>query len=339
MATQAKSADATKTPQSQGKAPDAMALSKPTGNTGANTSKPVSTPPASTGVNSTSQTSSGGGHYGAWHSKQTGPTLVFKHAKVRIFAGDRAARLKRPFDLYVTLDSSAPRKSGVAFHNGAHNAFRHFKPTGAIPQVDIDWPDYGIPALTLRHWVCLATDLMAYDGDILIHCMGGHGRTGTALAALAGVLPLIGLAAPRSELADRCVVNWVRKVYDADAVESEEQAEYLQELGCPVSREAFDSVSMALWRGVKDSSACAVTKRAKPEPMDDIPFGKLDAGKVDWAADADALHYTDEGQAFRIDCRGLPYDPQTGATLDWDGLPLSADEARELAEELFEVRG
>lgn len=80
----------------------------------------------------------------------------------------------------------------------------------------VDWPDFGLPADTARFIEAL-TDVLdrARNGErVEIGCLGGHGRTGTALgclAVLAGHPP-----------AD--AVDWVRASYCAHAVETAEQA-------------------------------------------------------------------------------------------------------------------
>ena len=79
----------------------------------------------------------------------------------------------------------------------------------------IDWPDFGVPESTQAVIEALKTGLgRARSGqDVEIGCLGGHGRTGTALACLA---VLAGHPA-------RDAVAWVRSSYCAKAVETPEQ--------------------------------------------------------------------------------------------------------------------
>ena len=79
----------------------------------------------------------------------------------------------------------------------------------------IDWPDFGVPESTQAVIEALKTVLgRARSGqDVEIGCLGGHGRTGTALACLA---VLAGHPA-------RDAVPWVRSSYCAKAVETPEQ--------------------------------------------------------------------------------------------------------------------
>jgi len=76
-------------------------------------------------------------------------------------------------------------------------------------------------------------------GKAAIFCMGGHGRTGTALSALAQVSAY----APAIESGD--IVTWVREVYCQDAVETQPQIDYLQR----VLKVATTATSSRGWGG------------------------------------------------------------------------------------------
>jgi Protein-tyrosine phosphatase len=64
----------------------------------------------------------------------------------------------------------------------------------------IDWPDFGVPANTEALVEALKTVLKrARSGqDIEVGCIGGHGRTGTALACLAVLVGHPALSGPRA---------------------------------------------------------------------------------------------------------------------------------------------
>ncbi|HEV8065938.1 MAG TPA: protein-tyrosine phosphatase family protein [Acidimicrobiales bacterium] len=88
------------------------------------------------------------------------------------------------------------------------------------PHAHIAWPDFGVPADGAAARAALVDVLRrASDGEsVEIGCLGGHGRTGTALACLAvlaGVEP--------SE-----AVAWVRSHYCSQAVETAEQAAFVE---------------------------------------------------------------------------------------------------------------
>ena len=83
------------------------------------------------------------------------------------------------------------------------------------PHASIDWPDFGVPADSdaLRD-ALLDLRRRARSGEsVELGCLGGHGRTGTALACLA---VLSGTSAEDA-------VAWVRANYCEQAVETDEQ--------------------------------------------------------------------------------------------------------------------
>jgi protein-tyrosine phosphatase len=80
------------------------------------------------------------------------------------------------------------------------------------------WPDYGVPdPIELRYAL---EDLLgrARRGErVEVGCLGGHGRTGTALACLAVLT-----GTPPAE-----AVAWVRTAYCHKAVETDEQRAFV----------------------------------------------------------------------------------------------------------------
>jgi hypothetical protein len=87
----------------------------------------------------------------------------------------------------------------------------------------LDWPDFGVPGDVAQVVAALQTVLSrARTGEqVELGCLGGHGRTGTALACLA-----ILTGHPRDE-----AVAWVRANYCSDAVESAEQEAFVFNFG------------------------------------------------------------------------------------------------------------
>jgi hypothetical protein len=53
-----------------------------------------------------------------------------------------------------------------------------------IPEIVLDWPDMGIVHLSREFWVTLVGYLTQTKASMLVFCVGGHGRTGTAIACL-----------------------------------------------------------------------------------------------------------------------------------------------------------
>lgn len=83
----------------------------------------------------------------------------------------------------------------------------------------LDWPDFGVPADPAPVLVALRSVLgRARAGQrVEVGCLGGHGRTGTALACLA---VLAGHPAAGA-------VAWVRASYCPDAVETAGQEAFV----------------------------------------------------------------------------------------------------------------
>lgn len=94
--------------------------------------------------------------------------------------------------------------------------------------VKIDWHDYGVPALSRGFWESIVVALKRICRekggklDVLCCCIGGHGRTGTALSILASLFGVVpdGI----------CPVTYVRDHYCKKAVESDSQISYVQKI-------------------------------------------------------------------------------------------------------------
>jgi protein-tyrosine phosphatase len=93
------------------------------------------------------------------------------------------------------------------------------------PHAHLEWPDFGVPA-DARQARSQLEALLARSraGEhVEIGCWGGHGRTGTALACLAVLM-----GCPATD-----AVAWVRSNYCEDAVETDEQIAFVEQLPAP----------------------------------------------------------------------------------------------------------
>jgi hypothetical protein len=91
------------------------------------------------------------------------------------------------------------------------------------PYLKVDWPDRRAPKCDLEWWHQLIK-LIGENykkGRVILSCLGAHGRTGTAMAAMClAVSPKLGVAD---------AIKFVRKVHCEKAVESQDQVDYLRE--------------------------------------------------------------------------------------------------------------
>jgi hypothetical protein len=95
--------------------------------------------------------------------------------------------------------------------------------TAPYSVVKVPWDDGAAPwNLRQAFWKELARWLVEQNRDVIVCCMGGHGRTGTALAILTHFIR------PEISRNFRCVVSWLRKIYCDQAVETYEQIQYIE---------------------------------------------------------------------------------------------------------------
>lgn len=81
--------------------------------------------------------------------------------------------------------------------------------------IKLDWPDRAAPPLPFNWWVRLWNLIEKNNWKVLLTCMGGHGRTGTALACI------------WAASGERDPIPRVRKHYCKEAIESKEQEAYI----------------------------------------------------------------------------------------------------------------
>lgn len=88
-----------------------------------------------------------------------------------------------------------------------------------VPTVKIEWPDHGAPPLAFAFWENLYSLLP--DGKVVVYCVGGHGRTGTALAALHIIHYNCGA---------QVAIDYVKKYHCQSAIETQSQRRYICQL-------------------------------------------------------------------------------------------------------------
>jgi hypothetical protein len=91
------------------------------------------------------------------------------------------------------------------------------------PTLKIKWPDRGVPALTFAFWPALYDSLPDAEGKnkTMVACIGGHGRTGTALACLY-------LAHQKGKATAKQAISFIREHHCSKAIESIDQEDYIE---------------------------------------------------------------------------------------------------------------
>lgn len=92
------------------------------------------------------------------------------------------------------------------------------------PSIRIEWRDGSVPFLTKANWVAIVGDLREVANttkyhNMLVSCMGGHGRTGTALSILVALM--------NDEIEP---IKFIREIYCDECVETTKQVEYIQKI-------------------------------------------------------------------------------------------------------------
>ncbi len=112
---------------------------------------------------------------------------------------------------------------------GGNPAARALLPQGlftSVPSLSINWADGTAHTLDVAWWETLIEAIYALPegSSVAVCCVGGTGRTGTVLAILAGLTHQL------DSEGDGDPVKWVRDRYYDDAVETEEQMWYVEDI-------------------------------------------------------------------------------------------------------------
>jgi hypothetical protein len=147
-------------------------------------------------------------------------SYLFTIGQARIHAGSRRTQYDN-FQLCINLLGTSEQDFIFSQNKEVGSRFKRTQKILHIeqkPEIIFNWPDGSAPVLTKKEWLVFIEELSAIKGNVLIHCWGGHGRTGTLLAIL-GFLS--------GAMKGDCI-KYLRERYCEKAVETEAQFKYLE---------------------------------------------------------------------------------------------------------------
>lgn len=157
-----------------------------------------------------------------------GPKQAFSHKGINVYAGSHK-ELQGDLDwalrIRISDGWSSVFDTQVKLSGGADELFSDKLTMRKVPPtIDIEWPDFEAPDMDNTWWEEVAAGILKLPAgsNIVVYCLGGHGRTGTALSILAILME----AVPPKEDA----VLWLRDKYCQKIVESSAQLTYIEDM-------------------------------------------------------------------------------------------------------------
>lgn len=153
------------------------------------------------------------------------PREAFRLGKTQrpVFGGSFTTMKHMQWSLLICCNGMAPAALVYASPQAVQMLPKLIVPQTS-PYIKIDWQDLGAPEIGTDFWESLVYGLqhIGRPGPIGVCCVGGTGRTGTALAIIAqlsGAIP-----------AGQCPVAFIRSHYVSDAIESSAQGKYITDI-------------------------------------------------------------------------------------------------------------
>lgn len=166
---------------------------------------------------------------------------IFSTEKVKLYIADAigARAYKSEFDLiidcgkvFTPYDATPYTTSSLSGDSDLVKALEHHSiwESNPLRTLKINWNDREAPELLPAFWGDLAGRL---EGNIMIDCQGGHGRSGTALTCL--------MMALNPEYGTKDAIIHLRAMHCPRAIESSEQHKYIDTVAVALGRTANGS--------------------------------------------------------------------------------------------------
>ena len=150
-----------------------------------------------------------------------GDTPVFAIGEMNFFGADSKGAGKGAWGKDAIIDCAgvAP-KPASQFIDSNQRKYRQLNSKPTRDYIRLHWQDYGTPPVGRDFWIRLL-GLLPKEGNILVCCMGSHGRTGTAMACL--------MVASNLWTASEAI-DYVRRNHCEEAIETAAQETYIESI-------------------------------------------------------------------------------------------------------------
>jgi hypothetical protein len=156
------------------------------------------------------------------------PTLVCEIEGVRFYGASRS-RLNEKTLAFMNADLLINLTGMTLYHHGNQpvkiaprrwSPLRKYFEMTRVEEIVIDWPDMGVIPAGRDFWAQLfALIKKSKKQNVVVFCIGGHGRTGTFIASLMTVI--LGIHGGKA-------IRAIRDGYCKEAVESKQQEDYVR---------------------------------------------------------------------------------------------------------------
>ncbi len=164
------------------------------------------------------------------------PTLICQIDGVRFYGASRIrlnartlAQVKADLLINLTDFSLYDQSKQLIKQAPEHwNELREYIEPNRVEEIMIDWPDTGVIRAGQLFW----TEFFRLIKDnqkqnVVVFCIGGHGRTGTCIASFMTVI--LGIHSGEA-------IQAIRDGYCKGAFETKEQEDYVSNITCPAER-------------------------------------------------------------------------------------------------------